>query len=211
MPAHPRCLGAAALVAVALLGASCGRGAAGGATTGASAATPELSTGPSAPSTAVPADEVGRAHRAALGLIALGALGTGKGVAGGRVATDARAVDGRVRALATDAGLALGDDLDAPTQALLTDLGSRTGPAFDESWRGAVRNLTRQARDAATPIRDADLLARLDALDGALSGPTAVPAGSGGDAAGAPVLPAALIGLGGVLLAAAVRLRRAGR
>ena len=252
MPAHPvRLAAAAALAALALLGTSCSTSApsSGGATT---AAAPSSAAGGStvtsapgsgeasaAPGTTgeLPADQVGRAHQAALGLIALGTLGAEKGstdavrALGERVTTDARAVDDRIRALATGAGIALGDDLGAPAQALLADVGARTGQPFDQAWLRAVQDLAQQARDAANAVLASngsdeakaaarDVLARLDALAAALRDmaagagagtPTAVNAGSGGQAAQEPILPAALVGLGALLLGSVVvRRRRAG-
>jgi Domain of unknown function (DUF4142) len=234
--------GVTALAVVALLGTSCGAGQPAGTAPPAATADPasvvsgEPPAGRAAlPSSAgLPADQVGRAHQAALGLIALGALGAEKGTGepvrglGGQVTTDARAVDDRVRTLASGAGIVLGDDLAGPAQALLSDLGARTGQPFDQGWLRAVLDLTQQARDAADAVRASDAseeakaaardaTARLDALAarlrdaaaGAGAGtPTAVDAGTGGQAAEAPVLPAALVGLGALLVGSAVVLRR---
>lgn len=208
---------AVALAAFALLGASCSAGAPapGDPATASSApgsATPASGTPASAapdPAADLPADAVGRAHQAALGLVALGTLGAEKGTTdavrslGERVTTDGRAVDDRVRAVATGSGIALGDDLGGPAQALLADVGARTGETFDQGWLRAVLELEQQARDGADAVlasgasTDAkagarDVIARLDALAGALRGtvgagavitPTAVPAGSGGQVA----------------------------
>ena len=182
----------------------------------------------------VPGDQVGRAHQAALGLVALGGLGTQKGSdalrsVADQVTTDGRAVDDKVRALATAQGLALTDDVGAQVQGVLTDLQSRSGAPFDQAWLRATGDLVTQARDAANAVLSSptasdeakaaarDALARLDALGTAVRNatnaagagtPTAVDAGTGGQAAEAPVLPAALVGLGALLLGAAVVLRR---
>ena len=147
---------------------------------------------------------------------------------GGQVTTDARSVDDRIRALASGAGVVLGDDLGGPAQALLSDVGSRSGQPFDQGWLRAVLDLTQQARDAADAVLSSDAseeakaaardaIARLDTLAarlrdtaaGAGAGtPTAVNAGTGGQAAEGPVLPAVLVGLGALLLGGAVVRRR---
>jgi hypothetical protein len=248
--AHPvRIAAAVALAAFALLGTSCSTGApstgsattalppsadAGAADGAAVSATPTPGDASAAPGAGLPADQVGRAHQAALGLIALGTIGAEKGTGddvrglGGQVTADARAVDDRIRALASGAGIVLGDDLGGPAQALLSDVGARTGQPFDQAWLRAVLDLTQQARDAADAVlaSDAseeakaaarDAIARLDALaarlrdtaSGAGAGtPTAVNAGSGGQAGQGPVLPAVLVGVGALLLGAAVARRR---
>ena len=112
---------------------------------------------------------------------------------------------------------------------MLTDLQSRSGAPFDQAWLRATGDLVTQARDAANAVLSSptaadeakaaarDALSRLDALGTAVRNatnaagagtPTAVDAGTGGQAAEAPVLPAALVGLGALLLGAAVVLRR---
>ena len=233
-----------ALTVVALLGTACGGPppppAAGPPAVGSAeppagrAALPPSSDVPAPSAPGVPGDQVGRAHQAALGLVALGGLGTQKGSdalrsVADQVTTDGRAVDDKVRALATAQGLALTDDLGAQVQGVLTDLQSRSGAPFDQAWLRATGDLVTQARDAANAVLSSptasddakaaarDALTRLDALDAAVRGatnaagagtPQAVNAGTGGQAAEAPVLPAALVGLGALLLGAAVVLRR---
>lgn len=191
---------------------------------------------PPAPSGAAGAatDQVGQAHQAALGLIALGGLGTQKGSdairsLADKVTSEGRAVDDQIRALATAQGLGVSDDLDVRIQRVVSDLQSRSGAPFDQAWLRAVGDLVTQARSAAdgvlsspTASEDAkaaarDALTRLDALDAALRDatrtagagtPKAVDAGTGGQAAEAPVLPAVLVGLGALLVGSAVVLRR---
>jgi Domain of unknown function (DUF4142) len=240
--AHPARLAAAvALAALALLGMSCGAGAPSTGTAPSTASPPSTApTGGASPTPApsaadLPADQVGRAHQAALALIALGTLGAEKGstdavrALGERVTTDGRAVDERVRALATGAGIALGDDLGAAAQALLTDVGGRTGQTFDQGWLRAVLDVDQQARGATNAVlaSDAteeakaaarDVLARLDAMAAALRGsagatavtaPTVVNAGTGGRAAEQPSrVPPALVVVGALLLATALVVRR---
>jgi len=183
----------------------------------------------------VPGDQVGRAHQAALGLIALGGLGTQKGTTdavralGDEVTSEGRAIDGQVRTLATAQGLGLSDDLDVRVQRVVNDVAAREGAPFDQGWLRAVGDLVTEARNTANAVlssptasEDAkaaarDALGRLDALGASVRDatttagagtPAAVNAGSGGQAAGAPALPAALVGLGALLLGAAVVLRR---
>jgi predicted outer membrane protein len=247
-----RLAGVAALAVVALLGTSCSSGSTGTtppSTSGAASATGGTGTGASATATAtatadqgtpsatvpgVPADQVGQAHQAALGLIALGGLGTQKGSdalhsLADQVTSDGRAVDDKIRALAGAQGLTLTDDLGSTIQGTLNDLQARSGQPFDQAWLRAVGDLVAQARDAMNAVLSSpnaseeakaaarDALARLDALAAAVrdaSGkagagtPSKVPAGTGGQAAEAPVLPAALVGLGALLVGSAVVLRR---
>ena len=174
----------AAAVLAALLATSCGGGqvdasVAGGPTASASAAVDVL-----------PRDEVGQAHRAALDLIALGELGREKGSTQAlrslatRTAGDGRSLDQQIRELATAGGLALGDDVDAATQGVLTDLQSRGGRDFDQAWLRAVTVVVGQGRDAADGVRSApgtsreagsvagNVLARLAALSNALRNAT---------------------------------------
>jgi predicted outer membrane protein len=245
-----------ALAVVALLGTACGAptpppppppaaGAAGPASgTAGSPTTPAAGSGPSSgtPSSGTPssgspgvsADQIGPAHQAALGLIALGGLGTQKGSEAihslaDKVTSEGKAIDEQIRALATAQGLGVTDDLDVRIQRVVSDLQSRTGAPFDQAWLRAVGDLVTQARDAANAVlsspttsEDAkaaarDALARLDALAGSVRDatnaagagtPKAVNAGTGGQAAEAPILPSALVGLGALLLGSAVVLRR---
>jgi Domain of unknown function (DUF4142) len=244
-----------ALAVVALLGAACGTGQPAGSTPSSAAGAPSAATGAGgaatgAPATGAPApgstgasssaapgvsaDQVGQAHQAALGLIALGGLGTQKGseslrTLADKVTSEGRAIDEQIRALATAQGLGVTDDLDVRIQRVVSDLQSRSGAPFDQAWLRAVGDLITQARDAANAVlssptasEDAkaaarDALARLDALAGTVRDatnaagagtPKAVNAGTGGQAAEAPVLPAALVGLGALLLGSAVVLRR---
>jgi hypothetical protein len=113
-------------------------------------------------------------------------------------------------------------------QRVVNDVAARSGAPFDQAWLRAVGDLVTQARDTAnavlsspTAAEDAkaaarDALTRLDALATAVRGatntagagtPKAVNAGTGGQAAQAPVLPAALVAWGALLLGAAVVLR----
>jgi predicted outer membrane protein len=196
--------------------------------------TPAPSGSPSSGVAGAPADQIGKAHQAALGLIALGGLGTQKGsdaIRGlaDKVTAEGRAIDEQIRALATAQGLGVNDDLDVRIQRVVSDLMARNGASFDPAWLRAVGDLITQARDAANAVlssptasEDAkaaarDALTRLDALAGAVRDatnaagagtPRSVNAGTGGQAAEAPVLPAALVGLGALLLGSAVVLRR---
>ena len=148
---------------------------------------------PGAPTTSTPAvvtvlprDEVGQTHRAALDLIALGELGREKGSTQAlrslatRTAGDGRSLDGQIRELATAGGLALGDDVDAATQGVLTDLQARDGRDFDQAWLRAATVVVGQGQEAADGVRSApgasreagsvagNVLARLAALANAL-------------------------------------------
>lgn len=202
------------------------------------AAAPSTGTGgTSTPSGAsgLSADQAAQAHQAALGLVALGGLGGEKGTTdtvrtlAGRVTSEGRALDEQIRTLATAQGLTLSDDVGAQIQGVLNDLQARNGQPFDQAWLRAVGDLVEQGRAAANAVLSSpdasdeakaaarDALARLDALAAALRDaagaagagtPSSVNAGTGGQAAEAPVLPAVLVGLGAVLLGTAVRLRR---
>lgn len=236
---------AMAMAVVALLGAACSAGqpAASTAPTGSAGASASgtSSTGAvatSAPSGAsgLPADRVAQAHQAALGLVALGGLGGEKGTTdavrtlAGQVTSEGRALDEKIRTLATAQGLTLSDDVGAQIQGVLNDLQARSGQPFDQAWLRAVGDLVEQGRAAANAVLSSpdasdeakaaarDALARLDALAAAIraasatSGagtPNAVNAGTGGQAEDSdPALPTALVGLGALLIAAALRLRR---
>jgi predicted outer membrane protein len=240
-----RLLLAAALTVVALLGGACSTGQPAATTTpsGTAGASATAGAGGSGTGTAAPsgasglsADQAAQAHQAALGLVALGGLGTEKGTTDGlraladRVSTEGRALDEQIRTLATAQGLTLTDDVGAQIQAVLNDLQGRSGQPFDQAWLRAVGDLVEQGRTAANAVLSSpdasdeakaaarDALARLDALAAAIrdaattSGagtPNSVNAGTGGQAADTdPALPAALVGLGALLLAAALRLRR---
>jgi predicted outer membrane protein len=241
-----RLLLATALTVVALLGGACSAGQPAATTTpsGTAGASATAGAGGSGTGTAVApsgasglsADQAAQAHQAALGLVALGGLGTEKGTTDGlraladRVSTEGRALDEQVRTLATAQGLTLTDDVGAQIQGVLNDLQGRSGQPFDQAWLRAVGDLVEQGRAAANAVLSSpdasdeakaaarDALARLDALAAAIrdvattSGagtPNSVNAGTGGQAADTdPALPAALVGLGALLLAAALRLRR---
>lgn len=240
-----RLLLAAALTVVALLGGACSTGQPAATTTpsGTAGASATAGAGGSGTGTAAPsgasglsADQAAQAHQAALGLVALGGLGTEKGTTDGlraladRVSTEGRALDEQIRTLATAQGLTLTDDVGAQIQAVLNDLQGRSGQPFDQAWLRAVGDLVEQGRAAANAVLSSpdasdeakaaarDALARLDALAAAIrdaattSGagtPNSVNAGTGGQAADTdPALPAALVGLGALLLAVALRLRR---
>jgi Domain of unknown function (DUF4142) len=240
-----RLLLATALTVVALLGGACSAGQPAATTTpsGTAGASATAGAGGSGTGTAAPsgasglsADQAAQAHQAALGLVALGGLGSDKGTTDGlraladRVSTEGRALDEQIRTLATAQGLTLTDDVGAQIQGVLNDLQGRSGQPFDQAWLRAVGDLVEQGRAAANAVLSSpdasdeakaaarDALARLDALAAAIrdaattSGagtPNSVNAGTGGQAADTdPALPAALVGLGALLLAAALRLRR---
>ena len=174
---------AAAATLTVLLATSCGgqldAPGAGAPTASASAAVAVL-----------PRDEVGQTHRAALDLIALGELGREKGSTQAmrslatRTAGDGRSLDGQIRELATAGGLALGDDVDAATQGVLSDLQARGGRDFDQAWLRAATVVVGQGREAADGVRSApgasreagsvagNVLARLAALSNALRNAT---------------------------------------
>jgi predicted outer membrane protein len=239
---------ATALAVVALMGAACSAGqpaattaptgTAGASATAGAAAPSTGAWGTSAPSGAsgLSADQVAQAHQGALGLVALGGLGSEKGTTdairtlAGRVTSEGRALDEQIRTLATAQGLTLTDDVGAQIQGVLNDLQARSGQPFDQAWLRAVGDLVEQGRAAANAVLSSpdasdeakaaarDALARLDALAAAIrdasaaSGagtPNAVNAGTGGQAEDSnAALPAALAGLGALLIAAALRLRR---
>jgi hypothetical protein len=240
-----RLLLATALTVVALLGGACSAGQPAATTTpsGTAGASATAGAGSGTGTAAAPsgasglsADQAAQAHQAALGLVALGGLGSDKGTTDGlraladRVSTEGRALDEQIRTLATAQGLTLTDDVGAQIQGVLNDLQGRSGQPFDQAWLRAVGDLVEQGRAAANAVLSSsdssdeakaaarDALARLDALAAAIrdaattSGagtPNSVNAGSGGQAADTdPALPAALVGLGALLLAAALRLRR---
>jgi hypothetical protein len=237
-----RLLLATALTVVALLGGACSTGQPAATTTpsGTAGASATAGAGGSGSGTAaapsgasgLSADQAAQAHQAALGLVALGGLGSEKGTTDGlraladRVSTEGRALDEQIRTLAPAQGLTLTDEVGAQIQGVLNDLQGRSGQPFDQAWLRAVGDLVEQGRAAANAVLSSDeakaaardALARLDALAAAIrdaattSGagtPNSVNAGTGGQAADTdPALPAALVGLGALLLAAALRLRR---
>ncbi|MGH3612336.1 MAG: DUF4142 domain-containing protein [Pseudonocardia sp.] len=160
----------------------------------AACATPDPATRPAAnapptPGPVRPGDAVsdaqraafGNGHRGALALATLGGLGQEKGTSdeirtlGAQIAADSSLLDEELRALATGAGVVLGDQTSADQQTVNTDLHARTGQPFDQAWIRAVLDLQKQVREAAnavfalpnvspeavTAARDA--LARLDA------------------------------------------------
>jgi hypothetical protein len=185
----------------------------------------------------------GQANQGALALVALGGLGTDKGVGdqvkglAPDVTSQGQALLDQIKQAATAQGVALGDQLDAQTQALVADLQSRSGQPFDTAWLQAANSLIEQARTAAdTVLNDPnasaeakaaarDALARLDALaaqvgsassSAGASTPGSVNAGTGGQAAAssgesAPVLPLAVGGLGIVLIGGAAAWTRRSR
>ncbi len=145
-----------ALAGAVLLGAACG----GGPPARSTAPTAAPTTPPPAVAVALPADRVGRTHRVALGLVALGALGAERGSTqslrslADRTGTDGRALDAQVREVATAGGLALGDDVGPGTQRVLTDLRARRD-GFDEAWLRAVTDLAGEGLSAAGDLRSA--------------------------------------------------------
>jgi uncharacterized protein DUF4142 len=179
------------------------------------------------------AGALGAAGSAASAIAALGGLGQAQGVAqnvrtlGAQYSTDGQALLDQLKA---GAGGVLAAVPTADQQATLADLRARTGEQFDQGWLRAADQLQQQMRAAANAIlADADAsdeakaaaqeaLNRLDTLAEALkkasapagaSTPTAVDAGSGGQAAG-DVTPAAivLVGVGALLLVGALWWRR---
>lgn len=198
---------------------------------------PAIPTGDSAPAPDAPGqvsdatrEAYGQANQGALALVALGGLGTEKGV-GEQVqglapdlTSQGQALLDQVKQAATAAGVTLGDQLDAQQQALVADLSARTGQPFDTAWLQAAQSLAQQARDAANAVLNdpnaspeakaaaQEALRRLDALAAQLSSasssagastPGSVNAGTGGQAAGSDdVLPMILAGSGLVLLGA---------
>jgi predicted outer membrane protein len=172
----------------------------------------------------------GQANQGALALVALGGLGTEKGV-GDQVkglapdlTSQGQALLDQVKQAATAAGVTLGDQLDAQQQALVADLQARSGQPFDTAWLQAAQSLMQQARDAANAVLNdpnaspeakaaaQEALRQLDALAAQVNAasssagaatPGSVNAGTGGQAAGADdVLPIVLAGSGLVLLGA---------
>ncbi|WP_158228019.1 DUF4142 domain-containing protein [Pseudonocardia sp. MH-G8] len=174
------------------------------------------------------------AGQGAAALAALGSLGQDKGTGqpvqdlGGQLATDGQALLDQMR---ESAGGTLEAEPTADQQAVLADLSARSGDQFDPAWLRAAMQMQQEVRDAANAVladdgaseeakaAARDALARLDALDAQLQQaagsagagtPQAVDAGSGGQAAGADVTPAAagLVGVGAALLAGALWWRR---
>ncbi|GAA2857973.1 hypothetical protein GCM10010472_14210 [Pseudonocardia halophobica] len=223
------------LAALALTGAAaCGSGSdqAPPAPTGSAAPAPGGATpAPGGQASDATREAFGQANQGALGLVALGGLGTDKGV-GDQVTglapdltSQGQALLDQVKQAASAQGVALGDQLDAQQQALIADLQARNGQPFDAAWLQAAQSALQQARDAADavlndPNASADAkaaaqqaLAQLDALAAKISAasssagastPGSVNAGSGGQAAGSDdVLPVVLAGSGLVLLGAA--------
>ncbi|MBW0097340.1 DUF4142 domain-containing protein [Pseudonocardia sp. KRD-184] len=172
-------------------------------------------------------DALGRALTAATGLAALGGLGQDQGAGdqvrglGGQLSSDAESLTEQLRALAQEQGVAVTDALTPEQQAQLADLGARSGEPFDQAWLRAAGDAIAQARAAAEAVLaspDASpeakaaaeqALARLDALSAGLSdaataagadAPTAVEAGSGGQASDdGTLLAVGLLG-GGIVL-----------
>jgi predicted outer membrane protein len=116
--------------------------------------------------------EFGRAHRSALALLGLGALGAERAstpeirALAARLEADGRALDDRLRALATAQGVALGDPIGAGQQGVLADLQERTGRPFDAAWTRAVLDLHQQVRATADAVL-ASSAGPADALAGA--------------------------------------------
>jgi predicted outer membrane protein len=166
-------------------------------------------------------------------IAALGGLGQAQGAAqsvralGAQYSTDGQALLDQLKA---GAGGVLATDPTADQQAILADLRARTGEQFDQGWLRAADQLQQQMRDAADAVladqnasdeakaAAQEALNRLDSLAEGLeqasapagaSTPTAVDAGSGGQAA-RDVTPAAivLVGIGALLLAGALWWRR---
>jgi predicted outer membrane protein len=184
----------------------------------------------------------GQANQGALALVALGGLGTDKGVGeqvqglAPGVTSQGQALLDQVKQAATAQGVALGDQLDAQAQAVVTDLQSRSGRPFDAAWLQAATSVIDQARAAADAVLNdpnaspeaktaaRNALAKLDELaaqvrsassSAGASTPGSVNAGTGGQAASsaesAPVLPLAVSGLGIVLIGGAAAWTRRSR
>lgn len=138
----------------------------------------------------------GNGHQGALALATLGGLGQEKGTTdeirtlGAQIAADSSVLDEQLRALATGAGVILGDQISADQQVVAADLQARAGQPFDQAWIRAVLDLRKQVREASdavlalpngspeavTAARDA--LARLDDADATLQ-QAARPSGAG--------------------------------
>jgi len=176
---------------------------------------------------------LGAAGSAASAIMALGGLGQAQGTTqnvrelGAQYSTDGQALLDQMKA---SAGSMLPTEPTAEQQATLADLRARSGEQFDQAWLRAADQLQQQVRDAANAVladenasADAkaaaqEALNRLDTLAEGLqrasapagaATPSAVDAGSGGQAAG-DVTPAAigLVGFGALLLAGALWWRR---
>ncbi|MGH3568521.1 MAG: DUF4142 domain-containing protein [Pseudonocardia sp.] len=100
----------------------------------------------------------GNGHQGALALATLGGLGREKGTTdeirtlGAQIAADSLALDEQLRALATGAGVTLGDQTSADQQAVTVDLQARTGQLFDQAWVRAVLDLQMQVQEAADAV-----------------------------------------------------------
>lgn len=192
--------------------------------------------GSTSPTSAQGADAAA-AHQGASALAALGALGQEKGstdqirTLGAQIATDTKALDDQLRAIASAAGITLSDAVGADQQAVLADLQNRSGAQFDQAWIRAVLDLQQQVKASAEAVLNSPnateeqkaaaraALANLDAavakLQAALAGgggeaPTSVDSGTGGQAAedGLPFVALGLLGAGALLLGGAVRAAR---
>jgi predicted outer membrane protein len=125
---------------------------------------------PDAAPTATQRASLGAAHQGALALVALGVLAQERGSTAelrdlaGRLAEDARALDGELREIATSAEVVLGDQIGAAHQAVLAELEAPTGQDFDDAWTRAVLDLEPRVRaDAAAAGASEGTLAPLDA------------------------------------------------
>jgi hypothetical protein len=176
---------------------------------------------------------LGAAGSAGAAMAALGGLGEAQGAAGNvrdlgaQYATNGQAL---VDKLQESAGGAVPAEPTPEQQATLADLRARSGDQFDQAWLRTAGQFQEQARDAANAVladenaspeakaAAQEALNKLDALAEGLqdassstgaSAPTAVDAGSGGQAAG-DVTSAAigLVGFGALLLAGALWWRR---
>lgn len=108
---------------------------------------------------------IGQANRDALGLVALGVLGT-RQEAGAQVGglapeltSQGQALLGAVREIATAAEVVLGDQLDPGHQALVTALATRSGQPFDAEWLAAAQVSVQQAREGAAALLTAPAVA----------------------------------------------------
>ncbi len=176
---------------------------------------------------------LGSAGSAASAIMALGGLGQVEGTTqnvrelAAQYTTDGQALLEQMKA---SSGGVLPTEPTAEQQATLADLRARTGEQFDQAWLRAAGQLQQQVRDAANAVLADETasvnakaaaqgaLNRLDAVAERLqqaaapagaAAPTAVDAGSGGQAAG-DVTPVAivLVGVGALLLAGAMWWRR---
>ncbi|HEY2202919.1 MAG TPA: DUF4142 domain-containing protein [Pseudonocardia sp.] len=193
---------------------------------------------PAAQGNSTLATALGNAHQGAAALIALGGLGTAKGIGeqvkglAPELTSQGQAIDQQIRQQAQASGATLNDQLSQEQQATIADLQARSGEPFDQAWLRAASDLMQQARDAANAVLNdpsaspeakaaaQDTLTKLDALRSRLerasssagaATPGSVNAGTGGQAergAWPRTGAAGLAGLAALLLIGGAWLRR---